>query len=123
METVYEVRGDVRIMLLALAIMPDHMHLIVFAASVADLSRSMQLIKGRFARRYNHVLGRAGAVWQSRYHERTLRDEAALVRAIQYVHHNPIEAGLASEVGDYAWSSADGQHVTDLLEYLGQAEA
>ena len=87
------------------------------------LSRVVQLIKGRFARAYNQSAGRAGAVWQSRYHERTLRNETALFRAIEYVHQNPVSARLVLEPQDYPWSSASGRYVTDLDAYLGQAEA
>jgi len=114
---------EVGIKLLAFAIMPDHVHLIVSAASADELSRAMQLLQGRFARRYNELSGRTGAVWQSRYHEHALRSEAALLRAIEYVHHNPVVAGLASDPEAYAWSSANRLCTTDLAEYLGQAEA
>ena len=118
--TIYEVRAGVEYRLLAFAIMPDHVHLLVAAPS---LGRLVQLIKGRFARAYNVMTGGSGAVWQSRYHERTLRTEEALYGAIEYVHNNPVVAELASDPENYAWSTATGKFVTDLHEYLGQAEA
>ena len=79
----------------------------------------MQLIKGRFARAYNLTAGRTGSVWQSRYHERTLRSEAALLDAIEYVRQNPINARLAVDTEDYRWSSTSGLYETDLDDYLG----
>jgi len=83
----------------------------------------MQLIKGRFSRAYNTMTARTGALWQNRYHERTLRTEAALFRAMEYVHNNPVAARLASVPEKYRWSTANGKFVTDLDDYLGQAEA
>ncbi len=98
--------------------MPDHMHLIL-ASDTEELGRSMQLIKGRFARAYNQTVGRTGPVWQSRYHERMLRSEQALLSAVEYVHQNPVTARLAVNPEDYSWSSANGRYETDLDDYLG----
>ncbi len=95
----------------------------ILVPSIAGLGKAIQLIKGRFARVCNQSVGRTGKVWQSRYHERTLRNEEALVRATEYVHYNPVADRLALEPKDYPWSSANGRYASDLLEYLGQAEA
>jgi len=121
-ETLYEIRTEVGVLVLAFAVMPDHLHLIAVPPP-RQLGRTLQLIKGRFARSFNRNAGRAGPVWQARYHERTLRSEAALSKAIQYVEHNPVAAGLASEPGAYPWSSANERYKTDLSAYFGQAEA
>jgi len=121
--TIYEIRAEVRFQLLAFAIMPDHLHLIVVPPTSDGLGRVMQLVKGRFSRAYNTVADRTGAIWQNRYHERTLRSEAALFRAIEYVHNNPVAACLASAPEKYRWSTANEKFVTDLDVYLGQAEA
>jgi putative transposase len=66
----------------------------------------MQLIKGRFAHRYNELNSSFGNLWQSRYHARILRRESALNAAIRYVHDNPVAAGLVSAPEEFAWSSA-----------------
>jgi hypothetical protein len=85
----------------------------------------MQLIKGRFARLYNDLSTKRGSLWQSRYHERALRDERELAAAIDYVHQNPVTASLSgiSRAEDYPWSSASGRHPIDLAAYLGQVKA
>ena len=118
--TLYEVRGETQLNLLAFAIMPDHVHLIV---ATPALPRAVQLLKGRFARAYNVARGGNGSVWQQRYHERTLRSEAALLRALHYVHNNPVVAGLAEAPSDYRWSSACEGFETDLAAYLGLGQA
>ena len=119
---IYEVRTEIGYQLLAFTVMPDHVHLVLVPPE-GRLGQIVQLIKGRFARFYNQRANRSGAVWQSRYHERTLRTETALLRALEYVHHNPVVVGLVSEPEDYRWSSANGTYVTDLGGYFGQAEA
>ena len=122
LRTIYNARSELSFHLLAFTIMPDHLHLILVPAP-DGLSRAMQVIKGRFARAYNRHVGGTGAVWQSRYHERTLRNEEALFRAIEYVHQNPVAAHLSSEPQAYRWSSAGGRHPTDVEAYFGQAKA
>ena len=120
--TIYEVRTETHFSLLAITVMPDHLHLLL-VPQCSGLGQVVQLIKGRYARAYNQSVGTTGAVWQSRYHEQTLRSETALFKAIAYVHQNPVAAYLVSEAEDYDWSSASGRYELDLDEYLGQAEA
>ena len=114
----YDVRRETGFLLLAFAVMPDHLHLILAPSENRTLGQVVQLIKGRFARAYNQNAGRSGSVWQSRYHERTMRSEIALSRAIEYVDHNAVPARLVSEPQDYPWSSASGRFLTDLEQYL-----
>ncbi|MEX0785004.1 MAG: transposase, partial [Dehalococcoidia bacterium] len=121
-DILYNVRQEEQILLLAFAIMPDHLH-VIFVPNGTP-SRAMQLIKGRFARFYNQRAQRRGVLWQTRYHERTLWTEEALNRAIGYIHNNPIVAGLAEAPEQYRWSSANEVYATDLEVYLGgQAKA
>ena len=114
----YAALRETRTQLLAFAVMPDHVHLIIVAGA-ADISKTMQLIKGRFAREYNLRVKGTGAVWQTRFHESTLATEPALGSAIEYVHNNPVAAGLVEEPEDYPFSSANDRFDTDLEDYLG----
>ncbi|MCH7809925.1 MAG: transposase [Chloroflexi bacterium] len=88
--------------------MPDHLHLVLSVQRKTSLGRVLQLIKGRFAWRYNRDRRRSGKVWQDRYHEKALRSEAELHRAMEYVENNPVTGGLADRPEYYLWSSASG---------------
>ena len=121
-KTFYDIRGETGIQLLAFAIMPDHVH-IILVPPTDQLGRVVQLLKGRFARTYNRQRDRSGAVWQSRYHERTLLSDAALSRAMEYVWHNPVVARLVDDPEKYPWCSANRRFETDVARYFGQAEA
>jgi REP element-mobilizing transposase RayT len=105
-----EVIGEVQIEegfdLHAYVVMPDHLHLVATLPIGGSLGRVVQLIKGRFAWRYNRASGTTGKVWQGRYHERGLRSDREYQAAVEYVHNNPVAAGLVEEVGEYLWSSA-----------------
>jgi len=119
MQVIAEVRCETRFELLAFVVMPDHIHLVLALPPRVKVSRVIQLIKGRFAYRYNVGSGRAGALWQARYHEKALRSERALVAAIEYVHNNPVKAGLVGQAESFLWSSAHPSSRTDLDSYLG----
>jgi putative transposase len=118
LRVIAEVHRETRFKLLAFVVMPDHIHLVLAVPPHVKVSRVMRLIKGRFARRHNLGSGRAGALWQTRYHERALRSERALVAAIEYVHNNPVRAGMASRAESFFWSSAHPSMRTDLDSYL-----
>lgn len=101
-----EVQRETGFSLLAFVVMPEHVHLVIEPSASHRLGQIVQLVKGRFSRRYNAGTGGSGPLWQSRYHERSLRSEDELREAIEYVHGNPVVAGLVAEASDYTWSSA-----------------
>lgn len=122
-QILHEVRLETDCDLFAFVVMPDHVRLVLRPAASHPIGQVIQLIKGRFSRRYNEMTGKSGRLWQSRYHERALRRESELLEAIEYVHGNPVAAGLAGEAPAFAWSSASGSYPTDLDAYLSQAKA
>lgn len=65
-----------------------HLHLIVEADDSVRLSRGMQGLSVRVARRLNARLGRRGAVFADRYHARVLGTRREVGNAIRYVVGN-----------------------------------
>jgi REP element-mobilizing transposase RayT len=70
------------------SIQHDHLHLVVEATSARALSRGMQGLGARLARRLNEHLGRRGQVFCERYHARALCTPLEVRRAIVYVLTN-----------------------------------
>lgn len=67
----------------------NHLHLIVEARDREALSRGLQRIEIRIARRLNSVMGRrSGAVFPDRYHAHILRTPTEVARALTYVRGN-----------------------------------
>jgi putative transposase len=48
---------------------------------------------------------REKGIWQRRFWEHQIRDEADLNRHIDYIHHNPVKHGLVERVVDWPYSS------------------
>ncbi len=59
-----------------------------------------------------HEYSKSGKVWQERYDRQAIWTERVLRTKIEYVHNNPIKAGLASDAHAWYWSSAS--------DYLGR---
>ena len=94
------------------------MHLVLFAQKQKEISRYMQSLKRRSALIINFNRKSRGDVWSHRYFDRVLRSEEELKNAIEYVHYNPVKAGMVSEPDGYPYSSANVQWKTDLEEFL-----
>ena len=98
-----------RYQLLAWCVMPNHVHVLIkqrHGFPLADIVRSW---KSFTARKANAILGRSGRFWMREYHDRRIRDEAHLSRAILYIENNPVKAGLCERPEDWPWSSAKGR--------------
>jgi len=97
--------------LLAYCVMPDHLHLILIATGQYNPSYIMKMIKGNFARKYNRIHLTQGKVWQDRFYDKGLRTPDIVLQKIEYIHNNPVRAGLSTEPSEYPFSS--------FLQYYG----
>jgi REP element-mobilizing transposase RayT len=70
------------------SIQPNHLHLIVEAASKTALARGMQGLASGLARRVNRKLRRRGTLFSDRYHEHKLASPTEVRRAVVYVLKN-----------------------------------
>jgi REP element-mobilizing transposase RayT len=82
----------------AWSLMPNHVHLVVRTGQ-QPLARAMLRLGTGYAGRFNRRYGRAGHLFQNRYHSVPVEDDAHLRLVIRYVHLNPVHAGIVSDVG------------------------
>lgn len=96
---------DFGIAVLAYVLMGNHYHLIL-RLDRDQVSAAMRFLDGGYARRFNTMHERQGALFQGRYDARPLDTETSLHAAGFYVHLNPVRAGLVGSAEHYPWSSA-----------------
>ena len=48
---------------------------------------------------------RESTLWQRRFHQHTVRDDADLARCVDQVHFNPVKHGHVNRVADWVWST------------------
>ncbi|MFZ0063541.1 MAG: transposase [Pyrinomonadaceae bacterium] len=110
-------------LLFAYVIMVDHLHLLTSRASgTADVLR---VLKGLTARRvidhlkeknHTHSLeklrhrerdrGYKYSLWQREKNVLPVFSERVFIEKLNYIHQNPVRAGLVEQATDYRWSSA-----------------
>jgi putative transposase len=98
----------------AWAVLPDHLHCVIeLPAGDADSATRWRLIKTGFSKalprtervsRSREARGERG-IWQRRYWEHLIRDEADYRAHMDYVHINPVKHGLVKSVADWPHST------------------
>jgi putative transposase len=98
----------------AFVVLPDHIHAVwTLPPDDADFSMRWRLIKSGFARsipkrerlsRVRQARGERG-IWQRRFWEHLIRDEADFARHVEYCYINPVKHALVRRVRDWPFSS------------------
>jgi putative transposase len=106
------------VQVVATVLLPEHLHAVwtLLPGDNAYPSR-WRWIKREFTREWLTVGGperarrpalereRRRAIWQRRFWEHTIRDEADMEAHCDYIHYNPVKHGLVASPRDWPWSS------------------
>ncbi len=103
---VAERRVEHGFLLTAWVFLPDHWHAIFFPAFPLTIARVMECIKVSATNRINAGRKESGILWQGRYFDRALRTVKEYREKVDYIHQNPVRAGLVERAEDWLWSSA-----------------
>lgn len=90
--------------LLAYAVMPNHIHLVVLQGE-EPLSQLMQPMLRRIALLVHRRHGGEGHAFERRYRAHPCMDPDYFRNAVAYVHLNGLRAGLCAHVDEYSWCS------------------
>jgi putative transposase len=97
----------------AICVLPDHVHAVwALPEDDGDFSSRWSLIKSGFSRGLDpgsrsasKAAKREKGIWQRRYWEHAIRDDADLERHVDYTHFNPVKHGHVTRVADWPHSS------------------
>ncbi|MGC8531509.1 MAG: REP-associated tyrosine transposase [Acidiphilium sp.] len=98
----------------AWVVLPEHLHAVwTLPEGDADFSLRWSLIKRGFSARVAGGEGRSNSriakgergIWQRRFWEHRVRDEADFIRHVDYVHFNPVKHCLVENAWDWPLSS------------------
>ncbi|NOU22741.1 MAG: transposase [Methyloglobulus sp.] len=98
----------------AVVILPDHLHCIwTLPPQDSDFSGRWNMLKGYFSRKIetgerisaSRKSRRERGIWQRRFWEHLIRDQADFNRHVDYIHWNPVKHGCANKVRDWPYSS------------------
>jgi len=118
-----EARSSAGFLLFAYVIMVDHLH--VLTSRPKSTSEVLRVLKGITARRVidhlkeNNCLSSLAklqhaekdrnhrySLWQTEKNVLPIFSEGMFMQKVNYIHQNPVRAGLVERAKDYRWSSA-----------------
>jgi putative transposase len=98
--------GKYNALLPAYVFMPTHIHLLLvidgdqLAGFMCDFKK---FVSQKSIRECGEV---PATVWQSRYDRVAIQSESAFRQKLEYIHRNPVKAGLVAAPDQWVWSSA-----------------
>ena len=100
----------------AYVVMPSHAHALIGLREVGHLSEFMRSFKSLAARRIRPLLsaemlpaferGSKFQFWKPRFDDLIIRSEKQFRIKTDYIHNNPVKAGLVKRSAEYVLSSA-----------------
>ncbi len=99
----YKDEFDVNI--LSYSIMDNHTHILIKVETVENMSKFMHKVNTQYAMYYNKEYDRTGYVFKNRYKAQMIDSWKHLYRCIDYIHDNPVKAGICKNRNQYQYSS------------------
>ena len=136
----YQDRGDFT--LLAYVIMPDHFHLVINTKNDKTISECIGNFKRITSREITAELRKPNnwdllarldqaaaleptddsRIWKNRFDSLVILNEETLRQKIEYIHNNPVKAGLVTRPSDWFYSSARNYEGMDDVPILVDTE-
>lgn len=112
-DAVLRIRDERPFQIDAFVVLPDHLHAVwTLPPGDDDFSGRWAAIKTRFSRglepgrqRHSHVARREKGIWQRRFWDHHIRDEADYAKHLRYCWANPVKHGLVDQATDWPYSS------------------
>ena len=101
--------------LLAYCLMPNHFHFMVYikeGPEPTQLNNEIAILLRSYTRAINEQENRTGSLFQQKTKAKNVTEHSLI--CLNYIHQNPLRAGLTSNLEDWLYSS--------YREYLGTAE-
>ncbi|TAE61395.1 MAG: transposase [Nostocales cyanobacterium] len=96
--------------MIAYCLMPNHYHFLVYLNN-DNLSDSMKSLSLAYTKAVNKRFNRSGVLFQGRFQSILVSNTEYLINLCQYIHLNPVKAGIVEQPGEWEFSS--------YLEYAG----
>jgi len=100
--------------IIAIVVLPEHLHCILaLPEGDDDFSLRLRQIKANFSRKLPKIERISASrkkkqergIWQRRFWEHSIRDDADLKRHMDYIYFNPVKHGWVKRVMDWEYSS------------------
>ena len=101
----HETKEEIPTTILAYCIMGNHVHLLFYDVNIDNIIKFMHKTNLLYAKYYNYNYDRVGYVFRDRYKTQPIMSEKHLITCIDYIHQNPVKAGICLDASEYLYSS------------------
>ena len=99
---------------IAYCLMPNHFHFLIQQKGNKPIYKIFNGVLSYYVQKYNQKYNRKGSLFQGKIQHKIVNDENYLIKLCKYIHYNPVEAGLVSDITNWKYSN--------LLEWIGIRE-
>ena len=101
----------------AYCLMPNHFHFLIRVKETSKVLKTFEVLNLTplekafkdfficYSKSINRSYGRTGSLFQYKFKRKEIKTEDYLIRLIQYIHSNPINAGLCKNYTNWEFSS------------------
>jgi putative transposase len=94
-------------------VMPNHFHLLLTPGETTSLEKAVQLVKGGSSHEIHKQTENQMEIWQTGFHDWTIRDGKDYRAKVGYIQMNPVEARLVERAEDWPYGSTCGKFAMD----------
>ena len=92
------------VVVLEVCIMRNHVHLLLAAERLEDISAFVRHYTSLFVTESNHDIGRRGPLFHKSFGSAPKKGSKMMRSAIVYIGNNPVEKGMCEEARQYRWN-------------------
>lgn len=85
--------------------MSNHVHLLIKEITNFDTSNLMRNFIAYYAKWFNTKYNRTTSLFKQRFYSEAVESEKQLINTINYIHKNPVKAGIVNNAQYYPWCS------------------
>src|SRR5688572_1114005 len=100
-----EAQERIELPLLAVCLMPNHLHLVVRPRQDGDVASWISWLFTTHVRRHHRNYGTTGRLWQGRFKASHIQQDHHLLTVMRYVERNALTAKLVKSAEDWRWGS------------------
>ena len=105
LKTLSKFKDRFKFKLFGFVLMDNHVHLIIEANGLINISKIMQAITLSYSQKFRHKYNYTGYVWQGRFKSNIIESNSYILECLIYIHNNPVRAKIVDDAKDYPWSS------------------
>src|SRR6185295_16459566 len=102
---IHRAQSRLELPILALCLMPNHIHIVVQPRAAQDVSRWMQWVFTTHVHWSHAKYGTTGRLWQGRFKAFLCQADHHLLTVMRYVERNALRAQLVERAEDWNWGS------------------